>query len=80
MSDNIQENTTATNEVAVVTKEVTATVAPKKEKLVKVKALNNLAGAFLLPYCEGQTFSIDAVQAAEIVESKNGEYVIDTKK
>jgi hypothetical protein len=52
-------------------------VVAKKEKLVKVRALNQLAGKFLLPYSEGDEFEINATQAAEIVESKNGEYITD---
>ena len=65
MSDKVKKET-ATDTVAVTT-----------EKLVKVRALNSLCGIFLLPYSEGHVFEINAAQAAEIVESKNGEYVTE---
>lgn len=69
MSDNNKE-TTAIDKLAVVKSEKV-----NKIKLVKVRALNSLAGKFLLPYSEGQVFEISETQAAEIVESRNGEYV-----
>lgn len=46
-----------------------------KPKKVKIKILKPVAGKYLLSHNVGDTVSIDAKQAEEIVENKDAEFV-----
>lgn len=47
----------------------------KDKKKVKVKALINLSGRYLMPWGEGQTFECEEKQAKELAEEKAVEFV-----
>lgn len=51
------------------------TLKMAKPKKVKIKILKPVAGKYLLSHNVGDTVSIDAKQAEEIVENKDAEFV-----
>lgn len=44
-------------------------------KKVKMIALENLSGKYLLPWSEGQKFECNEKQAIELAENKSADYV-----
>lgn len=52
--------------------------ATKKEEtsnLVKLEALNNLSGKYLLPYSTGNVFEIDKNRAQELIDNEDAKIV-----
>ncbi len=47
----------------------------KKEGKVKMIALENLSGNYLLPWSKGQKFECDKKQAEELAENKAADYL-----
>lgn len=52
--------------------------ATKKEETpnrLKLQALNNLTGTYLLPYSAGQVFEIDKNRAQELIDNEDAKIV-----
>lgn len=45
----------------------------KAAGFIKLKAINNLSGKYLLPYSAGQTFTIDEKRAKELIDNNDAE-------